>query len=407
MDEYEKKLNEMIRVANMSPEGQQAYLENLRLQKGKAEPQSDLMSTSTTTKQAFIPNQFQEALMQAYQPSEQEKALRERLLERQGAATQQMQDFIQQREQAPQQINVAPAMQMLAAYDPTWSGMAQYAAANQPQSADQRAKEIAKLKQGLTGMELGSLQEMLKSEQSQRMQQANMLTRLAQMQSQTESKGFGKQIALANLDQKVRGQNRLEREEVNKKIEKFNEKRINALEDMSKAFDTIEQVAGFDIDDIDPVTGKVNGKEVDAPGITVPGVGRVYEPGSKGETIYAAFSNIFNRELKDRSGAAVTDPELRRLQSEYAAGAFSTETQMLAAIKRYKDILIRKAKQHEAAYKPFVPEMRKRGMELTDSLFPAKGYNARNKPKDIKPPGVGSGPGGTMSFEEWKASKGQ
>lgn len=52
-----------------------------------------------------------------------------------------------------------------------------------------------------------------------------------------------------------------------------------------------------------------------------------------------AFQKLFNITLKNRSGAAVTNQELERLKSEFAAGAFKTPEQLQKAVEQARDII--------------------------------------------------------------------
>lgn len=52
-----------------------------------------------------------------------------------------------------------------------------------------------------------------------------------------------------------------------------------------------------------------------------------------------AFNKLFNITLKNRSGSAVTNQELERLKSEFAAGAFKTPAQLQKAVGQARDIL--------------------------------------------------------------------
>ncbi len=52
-----------------------------------------------------------------------------------------------------------------------------------------------------------------------------------------------------------------------------------------------------------------------------------------------AVEKVFNVELKNRSGAAVTNQELERLKSEYGKGAFKTPDQLQAALAQARQII--------------------------------------------------------------------
>jgi hypothetical protein len=52
-----------------------------------------------------------------------------------------------------------------------------------------------------------------------------------------------------------------------------------------------------------------------------------------------AFQKLFNITLKNRSGAAVTNQEMDRLKSEFAAGAFKTPAQLQKAVDQARSII--------------------------------------------------------------------
>lgn len=62
--------------------------------------------------------------------------------------------------------------------------------------------------------------------------------------------------------------------------------------------------------------------------------------------------NLFNTELKNRSGAAVTDQELQRLRDEFGDGSWKSEDQLREGLKRYKERLSEVIRNHIAGYRP-------------------------------------------------------
>lgn len=154
---------------------------------------------------------------------------------------------------------------------------------------------------------------------------------------------------------------------------KFESKAIDAVP-LVENLNVVEGILGAPLEQFDPKTGTMNGKKIDLPGKSVPGIGRVFLPGSEGERLQTAFSNIFNTTLKERSGAAVTDQELNRLKNEFAQGKFNTEEKMVDALQRYKTILRKRLRQHEAAFSPEVRDRFKtQGGMLADDLLPEAG----------------------------------
>lgn len=118
------------------------------------------------------------------------------------------------------------------------------------------------------------------------------------------------------------------------------------------AISAVEGQLGFKLEEFDPKTGTVGGKPVDLPGISVPVVGRISGYDTEARTLQSRAAKVFNTELKDRSGAAVTDSELERLKTEFAAGKYNTEEELIGALRDYKAAAIRAMKNQEARYSP-------------------------------------------------------
>lgn len=98
----------------------------------------------------------------------------------------------------------------------------------------------------------------------------------------------------------------------------------------------------------------VGGKKVDLPGVSIPGIGRVTAYSGKARELADRAAKIFNTELKDRSGAAVTSNELDRLKGEFSQGKFNTEPELIRALADYKRALGKELKRREAAFRPEV-----------------------------------------------------
>lgn len=67
-----------------------------------------------------------------------------------------------------------------------------------------------------------------------------------------------------------------------------------------------------------------------------------------------AISKLFNIELKNRSGAAVTVPEYERLKDEYGKGAFKTPAQIKGAIEQARNLLNQHYRSVAAGFSPDV-----------------------------------------------------
>ena len=142
---------------------------------------------------------------------------------------------------------------------------------------------------------------------------------------------------------------------------------INVIDDM---FGKI--MPGMSLDKLQVVNGKLlnDGKEVDLPGVSIPGLGRVSAHSSDARMLNSQMAAIFNTELKDRSGTAVTDNELDRIKTEFASGKYNTEAEMIQALKNYKARAVFLLKNREAAYDPeAVAEYKSRGGKTSDDLF--------------------------------------
>lgn len=144
-------------------------------------------------------------------------------------------------------------------------------------------------------------------------------------------------------------------EVTDKYVQKFQDK-TQDTRNILGAINDFESVLGQNLSDlkVDPRADKIKAgdKTIDLPGVNIPGAGRVSFYDSNARTIRDAASKIFNVELKNRSGAAVTDQELNRLRQEFSDGKFNTEAELIDAIKRYKKASQRVLKQHEAGYNP-------------------------------------------------------
>tara|TARA_R100001463_G_scaffold7535_7_gene24029 strand:+ start:139 stop:1149 length:1011 start_codon:yes stop_codon:yes gene_type:complete len=72
--------------------------------------------------------------------------------------------------------------------------------------------------------------------------------------------------------------------------------------------------------------------------------------GEEGKLNKAKIARLFNITLKDRSGSAVTTPELDRLKKEFGAGTFKTDQDFINAFNVYKGIVNKIINQQLAGY---------------------------------------------------------
>ena len=172
---------------------------------------------------------------------------------------------------------------------------------------------------------------------------------------------------------------RLEDENKEKQIQKVSDKLGNG-QDLLNALDSFEGSVGEKLDNLNVKGNKIiteKGKTIDLPGVNVPGLGRISAYSEDARDLNAKMAKIFNVELKDRSGSAVTSPELERLKIEFGAGKFNTESDMIKAVKEYKDLVAKEIKNREAAFKPeILKEYRERGGATSERFAPAKTANS-------------------------------
>lgn len=92
--------------------------------------------------------------------------------------------------------------------------------------------------------------------------------------------------------------------------------------------------------------------------------------GDKGRELRQAIFQLFNIELKDRSGAAVVDSELNRLKREYGQGRMGTEESLRTGLRQYLNRLQEVARNVEAGYPANVKNSYKEGggRDILDSI---------------------------------------
>ncbi len=128
---------------------------------------------------------------------------------------------------------------------------------------------------------------------------------------------------------------------IDDRVTKLSDK-VAPMQTIMNTFNEVDAKLGFDLDTYDPKSNRAinakTGKDeaVDLPGVSMPLLGRVGFYDKKARGVDDVISRVFNVELKDRSGAAVTSQELQRLQAEFSSGKFNTEEEKLDALQRYK-----------------------------------------------------------------------
>jgi hypothetical protein len=142
-------------------------------------------------------------------------------------------------------------------------------------------------------------------------------------------------------------------EKLNQEVQKVSD----TLGSNQAAISAIQQVeaelgAPLDAFTVEGNTLKKGGQAVDLPGVNIPLIGRVTAHDSKAQNLQSAADRIFNVTLKDRSGAAVTTPEMDRLKAEFLSGRFNSEAQLIKGLQDYKKAAAEAIRAQEAGYRP-------------------------------------------------------
>jgi hypothetical protein len=106
----------------------------------------------------------------------------------------------------------------------------------------------------------------------------------------------------------------------------------------------------------------------------------------KGTDIRQAVGKLFNIQLKDRSGAAVTPHEFERLRKEFGTGTFATDAQLIEGLRQYKNYMSHAIKNVNAGYRPEVRERYK--TNISDSIdydALAKDYSKKSSIEEFSP----------------------
>lgn len=174
-----------------------------------------------------------------------------------------------------------------------------------------------------------TLEKMYSIEENNRARKENLQAQLAQRQDTKE------------LTSSIRAQ------EQARKSEEQMDKRVNKYMDTLQKTGVPAAVSSVEnVERLLPKTGDI------------PGYGRVSGMmpdllvSQEGEDLRQAVSTLFNIELKDRSGAAVTDQELQRLRKEFGEGSWKSDDQLRKGITQYKSRLKEVIRNIEAGFDP-------------------------------------------------------
>lgn len=172
---------------------------------------------------------------------------------------------------------------------------------------------------------------------------------------------MGQKAAEARLSASISGKNdtqeRLRERDNDKDLMEF-QKRIQPFEKVDNVLNDVEKNLGFNLSEFDPKTSTVRGEKTDAPGVSVPLLGRLNQATPESRQFKASLQRLLNTVLKERSGAAVTDSEQHRLLTEFAAnrGRFNTEADLLATLRSYGELLNSDKQAVIAGFRPHIPE---------------------------------------------------
>lgn len=173
-----------------------------------------------------------------------------------------------------------------------------------------------------------------------------------------------------------------------KAVENFS-KTISGVQDTANAIGRVERILGAPLESFQINNGKLerDGEEVDLPGVNVPGLGRVSAYSGGARQLAGAVGTVFNTELKDRSGAAVTNNEMERLKNEFGAGLYNTEAELIGALQQYKTAMQQELKNREAGFNPRIKDIYEgRGGQTSGTLdqrTPAAPSAPRSGPKPV------------------------
>lgn len=155
------------------------------------------------------------------------------------------------------------------------------------------------------------------------------------------------------------------------------------------------------------IPGGIDSAEGDIEGI---GPGMVFVPdvmlSEKGSAIRRNAEGLVADLLKIQTGATATDTEVKRKMNEYGMGETSKSSTFKLGLQNVRKQVALELKNKEAGFRPGVQELyRNRGGLSHRDVLSIRSGNAPTRSVPGAP--QGTGPGGAMSFEEWKKSRGQ
>lgn len=236
----------------------------------------------------------------------------------------------------------------LAALVDQWAGggnTLKAAEALAPESEEQRRQKLLAMKQGLQQMKSGlskSQYDALKDQLDSYNAQMNTIAAEKRMQMSM----MGKDAT----------QDRLKSRDIDKDTMEY-QKRVGDRIKILNNFSPIEGSLGFNVEEFDELTGTVNGKQVDAPGVKIPGLQAIYAATPEGERFRTKFQSLLNDTLRAYSGAAVTDSEAAKTLSRFATNPGSVrQSSFVAALKDFKKLLKEEVQDIGGGFRPEVLE---------------------------------------------------
>lgn len=148
------------------------------------------------------------------------------------------------------------------------------------------------------------------------------------------------------------------------KVAKY-QQQTEPLRGQLDAIAEVESKLGFPLEKYNPKTESVDGKRYDAPGVNIPLLGRVTAYSSEARVLQSSIDGIINKEIKSAAGTAVSSSEMERIRRQWALGAYNSEAEMLSALGQYKAATKRELQRVEAAYNPQVRTQYRQNLEQT------------------------------------------
>jgi len=131
---------------------------------------------------------------------------------------------------------------------------------------------------------------------------------------------------------------------------KFESKQEDRIEKIRKSVNESKQLSTLTaLDSVEDLIGKYVYKGKDIPGVGP--IGR-YSYGKDAKEVESTLASLQNIVLKDRSGAAVTVPELERLKKELSTSYYNTDEDLVKSLVRFREIVNQHLTSQLAGFKP-------------------------------------------------------